>query len=244
VKVKQILKLIYQPYKWMVVVPFMLAITMVLGVVCITTGAVFSQDAANVTAVLWSRLACAVAPLRVVLTGKKNFTPQKAYVVVANHQSMVDIPVIHGFMGLHIKWVMKQELRSIPIFGTACHYLGCIFIDRSHRDAAIRSIHRARNQLSPRASVLFFAEGTRSRDGKVHPFKKGAFVFARETGLPILPVTIKNSYQILPPDTLDLVPGKIELIVHRPVYVLADDPDRMDEVIASVRTTIAAPLLP
>jgi 1-acyl-sn-glycerol-3-phosphate acyltransferase len=242
VKVKQILKLIYQPYKWMVVVPFMLAITVVLGLVCIATGAVFTQDAANVAAVLWSRLSCAIVPVRVVLTGKKNFTPQNAYVVVANHQSMVDIPVIHGFMGLHIKWVMKQELHNIPIFGTACHYLGCIFIDRSHRDAAIRSIHHARKLLSPRASVLFFAEGTRSRDGQVRPFKKGAFVFARETGLPILPVTIKNSYQLLPPDSLDLVPGKVEIIVHRPVYVLANDPDRMDAVIASVRATIAAPL--
>jgi 1-acyl-sn-glycerol-3-phosphate acyltransferase len=226
----------------MVVVPFMLAITVVLGLVCIATGAVFTQDAANVAAVLWSRLSCAIVPVRVVLTGKKNFTPQNAYVVVANHQSMVDIPVIHGFMGLHIKWVMKQELRNIPIFGTACHYLGCIFIDRSHRDAAIRSIYHARKLLSPRASVLFFAEGTRSRDGQVRPFKKGAFVFARETGLPILPVTIKNSYQLLPPDSLDLVPGKVEIIVHRPVYVLANDPDRMDAVIASVRATIAAPL--
>ena len=240
---KQVLKLIYQPYKWIVVLPFMLAITMIMGLVCIATGAVFTQDAANVAAVLWSRLSCAIAPVRVLLTGKHNFSVRTAYVVVANHQSMVDIPVIHGFMGLHIKWVMKQELRKIPIFGTACHYLGCIFIDRSHRDAAIQSIHQARKQLSSKASVLFFAEGTRSRDGQVRPFKKGAFVFARETGLPILPVTIKNSYQILPPDSLDLVPGTVEVIVHRPVYVMAENSDRMDAVIASVRDTIAAPLL-
>ncbi len=240
---KQVFKFLYQPYKWIVVLPFMLAVTMIMGLICITVGAVFSQDAANVAAVLWSRLSCAIIPVRVVLTGKKNFSPQNAYVVVANHQSMVDIPAIHGFIGLHIKWVMKQELRNIPIFGTACHYLGCIFIDRSHRNDAIRSIHRARKLLPPRASVLFFAEGTRSRDGQVRPFKKGAFVFARETGLPILPVTIKNSYQLLPPDSLDLVPGKVEIIVHRPVYVLAKDPDRMDAVIASVRATIAAPLL-
>lgn len=220
----------------------MFAITMVLGLLCICVGIVFTQDAANMTAVIWSRLSCAIVPIRVTLTGKKNYTRHQPYVVVANHQSMADIPVIHGFMGLNIKWIMKQELRKIPIFGIACHYLGCIFIDRSHRDAAIQSIHRARKYLSPKASVLFFAEGTRSRTGKVHPFKKGAFVFARETKLPILPVTIKNSYQILPPDSLDLVPGSIDIIVHRPVYILATDPDRMDEVIESVRSTIAAPL--
>lgn len=162
--------------------------------------------------------------------------------VVANHQSMVDIPVIHGFIGLHIKWVMKQELRRIPVFGTACHYLGCIFIDRSHHDAAIQSIRQAKKSMSAKASVLFFAEGTRSRDGQVQPFKKGAFVFARETGLPVLPVTIKHSREVLPPDSLNLIPGPVEIIVHRPVYVLPGDAGRLADSIEAVRTTIAGPL--
>lgn len=239
---KLLLKLVYQPYKWIVVVPFMLIITMVLGLICIAVGAVFTQDAANVLAVFWSRLACAIVPVKVVLTGKKNYNRSRSYVVVANHQSMVDIPVIHGFMGLHIKWVMKQELRKIPVFGTACHFLGCIFIDRSHRDAAIHSIHQAKKRLSSNASVLFFAEGTRTRDGQVRPFKKGAFVFAREIGLPILPVTIKNSYQLLPPDSLDLVPGRVEIIVHRPVYILPGDAARLEDTVEAIRNTIAAPL--
>lgn len=239
---KQILKWIYQPYKWLVVVPFILIITMILGVICIAVGAVFTQDAANVLAVLWSRLSCGIVPARVVVTGKKNYTRRQSYVVVANHQSMVDIPAVHGFMGLHIKWVMKQELRKIPIFGIACHFLGCIFIDRSHRDAAIQSIRDARKRLSSKASILFFAEGTRSRNGQVQPFKKGAFIFARETGIPVLPITIKNSYQLLPPDSLDLVPGRVEIIVHRPVYILPGDPDRLEETIETVRKTIAAPL--
>jgi 1-acyl-sn-glycerol-3-phosphate acyltransferase len=240
--VNPILKWLYQPYKWIVVVPFMLLNTVVMGLICIFAGAVFSQDAANVLAVFWSRLSCAIVPVRVSLTGIKNYSRTRSYVVVANHQSMVDIPAIHGFMGLHIKWVMKQELRNIPIFGIACHFLGCIFIDRSHRDAAIQSIHQAKKRLSAKASVLFFAEGTRSRDGKVQPFKKGAFVFARETGLPVLPVTIKNSYQLLPPDSLDLVPGQVALIVHRPVYILPGDAARLEEEIEAIRATIAAPL--
>ncbi len=162
--------------------------------------------------------------------------------VVANHQSMVDIPAIHGFIRLHIKWVMKQELRKIPVFGIACHYLGCIFVDRSHHQSAIESIRQARKRMSPKASVLFFAEGTRSRDGQVQPFKKGAFVFARETGLPVLPVTIRHSREVLPPDSLDLRPGPVEIIVHRTVRVLPDTSDQMERTIESVRATIAAPL--
>ena len=222
--------------------PFMVINTLVSGVICIIVGAFFSRDATNALAVVWSRLACGIVPVKVKLTGKKNFHQRHSYVVVANHQSMVDIPVIHGFMGLHIKWVMKQELRKIPVFGTACHYLGCIFIDRSHHTAAIQSMEQAKKRLSSKASVLFFAEGTRSRNGQVQPFKKGAFVFARETGLPILPVTIKNSWQVLPPDSLNLIPGLVEIIVHRPVYVLPGDAGRLTDVIEAVRTTIAGPL--
>jgi 1-acyl-sn-glycerol-3-phosphate acyltransferase len=94
------------------------------------------------------------------------------------------------------------------------------------------------------ASVLFFAEGTRSRNGQVQPFKKGAFVFARETGLPVLPVTIRHSREVLPPDSLDLVPGLVEIIVHRPVYVLSGDVHQLEETIEAVRTTIAAPFAP
>lgn len=222
--------------------PFMGIITLVLGMICIVVGAFFSRDATNALAVVWSRLACGIVPVNVKLTGKKNFHQRHSYVVVANHQSMVDIPVIHGFMGLHIKWVMKQELRKIPIFGTACHYLGCIFINRSHHEAAIQSIHQAKKSMSSKASVLFFAEGTRSRNGQVQPFKKGAFVFARETGLPVLPVTVKHSRDVLPPDSLDLIPGAVEIIVHRPVYVLPGDAKRLTEVIEDVRATIAGPL--
>lgn len=238
----RIFKWIYQPYKWLVVIPFMVFITLVLGLICILVGAFFSQDATNSLAVLWSRLACGIVPLKVTLTGKKNYTPGRSYVVVANHLSMVDIPVVHGFIGLHIKWVMKQELRKIPVFGIACHYLGCIFVDRSHHQAAIDSIRKARKRMSSKASVLFFAEGTRSRDGQVQPFKKGAFVFARETGLPVLPVTIKKSREVLPPDSLDLVPGPVEIVVHRPVHILPGEAAPLEDTIKSVRSTIAAPL--
>lgn len=235
---------LYQLYKWVVVIPFVVIITLILSLICIGVAVVITPDAANAVAVCWSRLACGIIPVRVAIVGRRNYRPGQAYVVVANHLSMVDIPAIHGFMGLNIKWVMKQELRRIPIFGTACHRLGCIFVDRSHRDAAIRSIHTARRRMSDRASVLFFAEGTRSRDGRVLPFKKGAFVFAQETGMPILPITIKNSDIIMPADSLNLTPGRVEIIVHPPLHHLPTDPDQLEATIASVRNAIASPLVP
>ncbi len=93
--------------------------------------------------------------------------------------------------------------------------------------------------MSQKDCVLFFAEGTRTRDGKVMAFKKGAFRFALETDLPILPVTIKNSFQILPSDTLDLTSGTIEIIVHQPVHILNYHKDHLDKVIESIRETIS-----
>jgi len=90
--------------------------------------------------------------------------------------------------------------------------------------------------------VLFFAEGTRSLDGKVMPFKKGAFRFASETDLPILPGTIKNSFQVLPSDSLDLTPGSIEIIVHPPIHILNHHMDHLDEVVENTRQTIFSAL--
>lgn len=237
-----ILKIAYQPYKWIIAIPFVFLMTMILGLICIFTGLLFTQEAANFIAFTWSRLCCAIVPLKVTLKGKKNYSRNKFYVVVANHQSMADIPAIHGHLGLNIKWIMKKELEKIPIFGAACHFLGCIYVDRANHEAAIKSIQKAKTTLSRKACVLFFAEGTRSRDGKVMPFKKGAFRFAWEANLPILPVTIKNSAQILPCDSLDLTPGTIEIIVHRPVHISDHHMARLDEIVEHTRQTIAGAL--
>ncbi|WDP89443.1 MAG: 1-acyl-sn-glycerol-3-phosphate acyltransferase [Desulfobacter sp.] len=235
-----LLKIAYQPYKWLIAVPFVILTTLVLGSICIVVGFFFSQDAADILAVTWSRLCCAAGPVRVRIRGRKNYSRFKSYVVVANHQSMADIPAIHGFIGLKIKWVMKQELRKIPVFGTACEQLGCIYVDRSDHDSAVRSIEAAKEKMSQKASALFFAEGTRSRNGEVMPFKKGAFRFAMETGVPVLPVTIRNSIDILPPDTLDLTPGTLDIVVHRPVHLSPHHEEELDQIIEQTRQTIAA----
>jgi 1-acyl-sn-glycerol-3-phosphate acyltransferase len=233
------LKIAYQPYKWLFVIPMVFILTMILGLVCILVGLIFKGDAANMIAVAWSRLCCGIAPIKVNIIGRGNYKRSRSYVVVANHQSMADIPVVHGFLGLNIKWIMKKELKKVPIFGAACHRLGCIFVDRTNSKAAIESIENGRQQLSKKASVLFFAEGTRSRDGKVMPFKKGAFRFAWETGLPILPITIKNSLTVLPSDTLDLIPGQVDIIVHPPIRIMDARWEYIEKTMEYTRKVIA-----
>ena len=215
---------------------------MVIGLICIFTGYLFKQNAVNFLAVIWSKLCCAIVPLKVIIKGKENYHKGKPYVIVANHQSMADIPVFHGHLGLNIKWIMKKELGKVPIFGAACQQLGCILVDRANHYDAMKSIREAQKKLSRKDCVLFFAEGTRSRDGKVMPFKKGAFKFACETNLPILPITIKNSIHILPSDSLDLKPGTIEIIVHPPVHIFDHHMDHLDERIEHTRQIISSAL--
>ncbi|MCP4023599.1 MAG: 1-acyl-sn-glycerol-3-phosphate acyltransferase [Desulfobacteraceae bacterium] len=237
---KRFFKIAYQPYKWFIVIPLILIATIVLGLLCILAATLFNQDESNKLAVLWSRFCCAIAPVDIRLSGTRNYQKSKSYIVVANHQSMLDIPAVHGFLGLKIKWIMKKELGQIPIFGLACKKLGCIFIDRSDHDAALQSINDAKKELSKNASVLFFPEGTRSRDGIVMPFKKGAFFFAMETGLPILPITLKDTIKILPPDSVDICPGTARIIIHPAIHIKPSDIDRMDTIIQNTYQKISS----
>lgn len=239
-----ILKAVYQPYKWLFVFPLMLLSTLFHGVLCMVVVLLFGAEAGNPVAVSWSRLACIVVPIRVKILGRYNYSRKKSYVVVANHQSMADIPVIHGWLGLRIKWVMKMELKKIPVFGPACRSLGCIYVDRSDSGAALKSMEEAKNRLFDRekitggSAVLFFPEGTRTRDGRLLAFKKGAFRFAMDAGLPILPITIRNSRQILPSDSLDLSPGEVEVVVHPAVDLSCCTVKTLDETVSRVRHTI------
>ena len=234
-----VLKILYQPYKWLFALPLVFIFTFIFGLIAILTGIILNQNAVDIIAVVWAKLCCAVVPLKVMIRGTKNYTRNTAYVIVSNHQSMADIPVLHGHLGLDIKWIMKKELGEIPVFGAACRHLGCITVDRGNHTAALQSIEAAKKTLSGKACVLFFAEGTRSRDGKVMPFKKGAFRFAHETNLPILPLTIRNSYQVLPSGSLDLTPGTVEVVVHRPIHMSDYNLARLDEVIFTTRQIIS-----
>ena len=234
-----LLKIAYQPYKWLLALPLVFVFTFVFGLIAILTGVILGQDAVNIIAEVWARLCCAVIPLKVVIRGTRNYTRNTAYVIVSNHQSLSDIPILHGHLGLDIKWIMKKELGKIPIFGAACRHLGCITVDRGNHKAALQSIEAAKKTLSGKACVLFFAEGTRSRDGRVMPFKKGAFRFAHETKIPILPLTIRNSRCILPSDSLDLVPGTVEVVVHRPIHMSDYNLARLDEVVHTTRQIIS-----
>ena len=151
-----LLKIAYQPYKWIVVIPAMALNTLVMALICIVVGAIWGPDKADAMAVIWARIFCTIALIRVRIQGRQNYDPHASYVVVANHKSMADIPALHGYTGLIIKWVMKMELKKIPVFGTACSFLGCIYVNRSNGQAAVESIQAAKKKIVGQSQRTFF----------------------------------------------------------------------------------------
>jgi 1-acyl-sn-glycerol-3-phosphate acyltransferase len=199
---------------------------------------------ARIFARSWARVNSWFTPMLVRVEGRHHIDPGQSYVIVSNHQSQFDIFVLYGWLDIDFKWVMKQELRNIPVIGVACDKLGHIYVDRSNREAAMASIEAAKARITDGTSVLFFPEGTRSRDGQLKKFKKGAFHFAVDLQLPLLPVTINGTRQILPSDTLDLFPGRATMTIHAPIGIDGYQRENISALAALVRERIASGLNP
>ena len=186
----------------------------------------------------WSRLIIIFTPVWVRVIQKRKLPDKQSYVIVANHLSFYDIFILYGWLRRDIKWVMKQELGRVPGLNFGSRAIGHIFIDRSSAKAALKSIEEAKSVLKDGISVVFFPEGSRSLTGKVENFKKGAFKTALEINLPILPVTIRGTNNIMPPGGFNIFPGKAEIIIHEPVELNGYSYENAAELMEKVRNII------
>ncbi|MGB0692938.1 MAG: lysophospholipid acyltransferase family protein [Pseudomonadales bacterium] len=210
----------YQLYKWLIIVPVLLLSTSIIGTMIIALCFLgLANWASRVLASLWARLNATVMLMQVKIEGRERLRPGQSYVLAANHLSLVDIYVLYGFTRLDLKWVMKQELRKVPVLGLACELMGHIYVDRSNSDAARASISKARERITDDMCVVFFPEGTRSRTTELRPFKKGAFRMAADLNIPVVPVSVHNTNRVLPSDTLDWRPGPVKLVFHEPIEI-------------------------
>lgn len=180
-----------------------------------------------------------LAGIRLVVTGRENAVPGQSYVILSNHASYFDPPALVLALGLQYRWVIKKELRKVPLFGLALETSRNLFIDRSKGSDALASIKRGVAQLPHGTSVLLFPEGTRSWNGKLQPFKKGGFVIATDGELPILPVTIRGSHDCLPKGSAVFTSGTIEIMIHPPVDTAGKS---VDELIDRVHRIIDSAL--
>ena len=215
----KILYYLYQPYKWLVFIPFFGVMTIILSTLSIITTILISQKTGRIWAVIWGKIMCFAAPVKVFVKGKENIAKKKSYLIIANHQTLWDILLIYGFLNIDFRFLMKKELRKAPFLGYCCEKAGHIYVDRKSPKAALQSLNEAKQKISNGTSVLIFPEGSRSKEKEMKQFKKGAFKLATEMELDILPVTVVDSYKILRKGFLNLVPGKTGLIIHQPVII-------------------------
>lgn len=211
--------MLYQPYKWLIFLPLFVLATVffiLLGMLILLFSD--SNTISRTTGVWWSRFLCFITPIRVTVHGRNNVVQGQSYVIAANHVSLFDILVLYGFLGIDIKWVMKVELLKIPLFGLAGRLGGNIYIDRSNPAVAYASLRAAKEKLANGVSLMMLPEGTRSRTVRLQPFRSGAFVISSELNLPVLPVSVVGTAKILPPDTLNLFPGHVTMIIHPSIH--------------------------
>ena len=155
----------------------------------------------------WSEKVVRNLGIDLEVVGRENHDRARTYVIMSNHQSHYDIPVLYYVLGGNMRMVAKRELFRVPIFGAAMAAAGFISVDRSDRKRAIESLANAKTILAKDINVFIAPEGTRSKTGELGPFKKGGFNLAIEMGLPILPVSVDGTRHALPPDAARSIPG-------------------------------------
>ena len=235
---------LYQVYVFLVFYPIGLVLTFIAGWVTVLVATIWSPEfASRHIASSWGRLLCWLTPVWVTVEGAENADPDRTFVVVCNHQGLYDIFLVYGWLRLDLKWVMKAELRKLPGVGIGCEKAGHIFVDRGDPEQARKAVTDALDRVGNGVGLLFFAEGTRSQDGKLRRFKKGAFRVATTQNLPILPVTIVGTRDIQKPKSIFIFPGKIRLVIHSAIEVDGrDDAENIRELMAQTRNVIASGL--
>jgi 1-acyl-sn-glycerol-3-phosphate acyltransferase len=218
------------------IISWIVLMTFFFGIIAIFASFVDMEGRApHRVAGVWARSILAASPIEVTVKGLSNIDPGKSYVYMSNHQSNYDIPILLGHLPVQFRWLAKIELFRIPLFGYAMRRAGYICIDRSNQQSAFESLKKAAEIIRNGVSVMIFPEGTRTKDGNIGSFKKGGFVLAIESGVPILPIIIHGTYSVMPRSRLLIKPGKVTLEIGEPVVTSGYTKETKDELMEKIR---------
>ncbi len=194
---------------------------------------------------VWNRAISWLMGLKVSLTGAENVQPNTSYIVTPNHQGIADMLALASTLPMRFRGVVKRELYRIPVWGWALWASGAIGIDRSNSAAAVERLNREKDEkLKDGWSVLIYPEGTRTPDGFLQEFKKGAFMMAVQTGIPILPVVCNGAFKILPKKMLAFRPGHIKLTICPPILTKGLTEKDVPELMRRTRDMMLSKLRP
>ncbi len=171
--------------------------------------------------------------------GDDGLAPDASYLYMSNHTSLLDIPALLGTVPGRLRMVAKREVSLLPLFGPALRKMDFVFIDRADSRRAIRQLDHAKELLARGVSVWIAPEGTRTRTGKLGPFKKGGFHLAQQLGVPIVPVWIEGASDILAPDSFDVAwGGTVTVRFGRPIACAQLVPEDIPALVEQVRERI------
>ena len=234
-------------YQWLIAMPILLILTILTALTTLIgcrlgNGNFWGYYPAHI----WSRLFCILSLVRIEVRGRENIDKNTSYVFVSNHQGAYDIFLIYGYLNHNFKWMMKKSLRKIFLVGKACESARHIFVDKSGPKKIQETYAKAREILKEGTSLVVFPEGARSFTGHMGVFKKGAFQLADELQLPVVPVTINGSFDILPRTKgFGFVRrSKLTLTIHHPILPKGKGPENIKETMEEAYQAVMAGLPP
>ena len=188
---------------------------------------------------LWGKVALLANRVKVKIEGLENLNGEGPYVFMSKHQGSYDIFALLGHLPYQFKWLAKKELFSIPFFGWAMAAAGYISIDREGTRETVEAMNVAAQKIQDGMSVVIFPEGSRSPDGSIQPFKKGGFTLAIKSNVPVVPIAISGSRDIMPKDKLTATAGKIRMFVDHPIETQHCSSKDRGPLMKKVRETIS-----
>jgi 1-acyl-sn-glycerol-3-phosphate acyltransferase len=186
----------------------------------------------------WALFNIYLSGTRLSIKGTEKIKKGQTYIVMSNHQSLFDVLALIGKLPIQIRWIIKSDIRKIPIFGYALERMGHIYVDRRGRKDTVYGLEKAVMKIKTGTSVVIFPEGTRSPDGRLLPFRTGGAAIAFKSGVPILPVTVNGGRFVLPKGTLALMPGKIRIIVGDEIDSMAFQEGKREALMAGIKAAI------
>jgi 1-acyl-sn-glycerol-3-phosphate acyltransferase len=188
------------------------------------------------------KLGLQLAGVRVRVEGLERLDPNQTYLFTPNHQSMIEVPLLLAYLGRNFGYLAKKELFKYPIFGYGMQLVGVIPVDRSNTVLAVESARLAAEKMREGKDYIVYPEGTRSPDGRLLPFKKGAFIMAIDAGVPIVPVSISGSAAVMPKGQIKMFPATVHITLHDPISTEGYSKENLTELIQITRERILSGL--
>ncbi len=203
--------------------------SMVMGTTAIIVSMIYkNSNAVRSVTRLWGKGMCRLSGVRVEVIGIENILKDRSQIFISNHQGIYDIFILEGYLPVNFLWIAKESLFKIPIIGWTMKRAGYIGINRVKPKRSLKSLQRAVDEIKKGKSIIIFPEGTRTRDGSIGRFKRGSLFLVFKTGVPVVPITISGSFNVLKKGEFRINPGKVRILIDKPVEIKRTSDDETD----------------